>query len=578
MGLYTPFYIHAGEWAANCRRITRAESSEPGNFDYKKTPFMKPIYEAVESGKYRRVVIACGAQNSKTETCLNILGHRLDTKPVPSVIVLPSKDLSKTFSKKRVSKLIENSTLKEKCSYKNDNVFEKVVNGHFLSFAWSTSPTTMCSSPYGFALLDELDRFEADSRGEGDPVTLVEARGTTFPDFIMICNSTPTIEDTSAIAREFEKGTKQRLHFVCLNCKQAFLPILENLKWERDQPWTAHLLCPHCEHKMYDKDRTTLIENYVYLSDSQTYENSFVQGTLPDLTVASFWIYGLASPWKSFVDRATLFYEAAKKKDQFEIQAVVNTAFGQLFRIKTEKPDVENVFACKLDYGNSQIPQGVQALLASVDVQKDRFYYVVRGYALGGQESWLIEWGEIFGDTEDPNTWKRLTEQVLKKKYLGVGTNTLYNIQQVFIDSGYRAYVVYDYCLKSQGFCLPAKGRDVLKSPVATVGITHNDKSFKLFHINDGFFKEKIHGEIRKAEKKWHLCREVNEQYANSILAEGMVIKANGLKHWIKLAERNDYLDCEKMAEALAHYLGILNPKTVQNPNRPRVISKGVNS
>jgi phage terminase large subunit GpA-like protein len=451
---------------------------------------MKEIYEAAESGLYKKVVLVCASQNSKTETYLNILGKRYDINPVAGTIALPTKDLCKVYSKKRLAKLIENSTLRNKCFAKDDQILEKVINGNFLSFAWSTSPNTMCSSPYGFALLDELDRFQEDAHGEGDPVTLIEARGTTFPDFLMLLNSTPTIEGNSAIDREFQKGTKQRLYFICLACKRAFLPMLVNLKWDKDKPETARLECPYCEHKMYDKDRFELIKNYVYLADGQIYEDGKTIGVLPELRTASFWVYGLASPWKSFVDRALSFYEACKKHDQYEIQACVNTSVGELYKVKGDAPDIEELYRCKSGYNLGSVPDRTQILLTSVDCQKNRFYFLTRGFIQGG-ESFLVDYGETYGEIEDKRHWEDLF-RILKRAYKD-GKNRDFLTQYAIIDSGYQSHLIYDFCLRDSLRLFPAKGQKVLRAPVVQSAITHNDKTFKLYHINDGYFKEKIY-------------------------------------------------------------------------------------
>ena len=59
-------------------------------------------------------------------------------------------------------------------------------------FAWAGSPTELAGHPAGLVLVDERDRMDDDTGGEGDPVELAEARIATFPDGKVLVVSTPT--------------------------------------------------------------------------------------------------------------------------------------------------------------------------------------------------------------------------------------------------------------------------------------------------------------------------------------------------------------------------------------------------
>ena len=105
----TEIFGHSGIWAQKKRVLSRAESSEPGLFDIYRSPFFIPIYEAIASGKYRRIVIVCGSQMGKTEFILNRCGHKLDTSPVPITLLFPTEGLAKSFSKNRFIKMLKST-------------------------------------------------------------------------------------------------------------------------------------------------------------------------------------------------------------------------------------------------------------------------------------------------------------------------------------------------------------------------------------------------------------------------------------------------------------------------------------
>lgn len=568
-------YENAGEWARNCRVLSRSESSETGAFNPDRTPYFKHIYEAIESGLYKKIVLVMGAQMSKTEFLLNEMGFLYDSLPSSGAFVLPNKDLAKRFSRKRVAKLLANSTLKRKVNTRDDNVYEKWISGCCLRIVWATSASQLCSDPLQYVFIDELDRCE--DIDEGNIVVLSEARTATYANPLIIMSSTPTIEKASRIVQQFELGTQEKFYFLCLGCFRPFLPILENLKWPKDKPEEAYLECPNCQHKMYDKDRELLTKNGIFIGEGQTYDlaTKKVIGNLINTDTASFWIYGLCSPWKKFQDRASAFYDAVKSQDHAIIQAVVNVDFGQTYRIKGDAPEFAAILSLQENYDS--VPDLAQIVLAAVDVQKDRFYFVVRAFAQGG-ESWLLSWGELFaGDTEDPASWTKLEQQVLNTQYK-TKAGLVFPIHQAFIDSNYRPYMVYDFCMKSNFRWMPAKGKETLRCPIVPSNLMHKDKNIKIYYFMDGFFKERVHGDIKRQfsgdKRTWHIVK-INESYAKSLVAEQLITTALGVKKWIRLSERNDYLDCEKMTTALAHHIGVFVPAqgAVQ---RPRVISKGI--
>ncbi|MDT2239104.1 phage terminase large subunit family protein [Paenibacillus larvae] len=63
----------------------------------------------------------------------------------------------------------------------------------------------MASRPIRIALCDEIDRFPASAGAEGDPVSLVAKRTTTFWNRKIIKVSTPTIKGSSRIMKKTTK-------------------------------------------------------------------------------------------------------------------------------------------------------------------------------------------------------------------------------------------------------------------------------------------------------------------------------------------------------------------------------------
>ena len=106
-------------------------------------------------------------------------------------------------------------------------------------------------------------------------------------------------------------------------------------------------------------------------------------------------------------------------------------------------------------------------------MQKNRLVYVVRGWG-GRQESWLIEAGELWGETAHDDVWTDLSE-LLERRFEGD-----LMIQRCFIDAGFRPgkrdmvpeHKVYDFCRRHGRQVRASKGFEYRDGAVALfVGI-----------------------------------------------------------------------------------------------------------
>jgi phage terminase large subunit GpA-like protein len=68
-------------------------------------------------------------------------------------------------------------------------MLHKKFSGGHLTVVGANSAASMASRPIKVVLCDEVDRYPASAGDEGDPVTLVKVRSTTFWDrkFILSC-------------------------------------------------------------------------------------------------------------------------------------------------------------------------------------------------------------------------------------------------------------------------------------------------------------------------------------------------------------------------------------------------------
>lgn len=562
----------ADEWADACRVLPEG-SPEPGPWRTDRVPYTREIYRAFSDPRYQTIVGVMGAQMSKTELLLNVLGHRFTDGPyVPALYVGPTEKNVRSMSNDRVMKMLRSTpVLWERMARGQKNkVTEKWIAGIRLGFAWAGSATELASHPAGLVLVDERDRMDNDVAGEGDPVTLARARGSNYWDFKIGVFSTPTIEGASPIWSLFEEGTMFKWAWPCLHCGEFFIPRLELLTYADTEDYaalqeSAVVACPHCGGVHESKHKRRLNEGGGYIPHivGPTGDHQAVAEP-PENTTASFWVSGLCSPWQTFGQRAEQLAKAYRSREPERIQGTINTGFGELFKVRGEAPPWETVLETRIQMDRGRVPEWAQLVTMGVDVQKRGLYYVIRGWGFNSQ-SHLIDNGYIHGETEFDDVWV-MWQSILSRTIDGKPF-----VHVAFVDSGYKPghdrfrrpeHKVYEVCRRTQGRAFPAKGHDTLERPIraSQIDVTISGRVIRggvtLWHVDTDHVKSWTHAQIalpEGTERQWTTHREVDEDYCKQMVAEELVVKPSGRRVWICPNHRaNHYFDCEVLARAAA--------------------------
>lgn len=506
-------------------------------------------------------MFVCGTQMGKTELVFNLLGHTLTDRPKPCLYIGPTEDSVRTQAKDRFLDMVETTPeLAEAADprdFRNSTV-EKWYNGARCGFAWAGSGSQLRAHPAALALLDEVDAFTP-IPGEGDPVQLARARVSNYFGSTVGLFSTPLVEDTSRIWKWFLDGTKERWALECRTCRNWFAPSLDLLKWKKDSEGkelqqSARLLCSHCSEEYDDIGRRELPGRYVPHVIGSDGEWQAVEERA-DLTIRSFWASGLVSPFRTIGRAAEEVARAFRSGDPDMVQSAVNTVGGEPYGLTGDTPGRAAVKEKRTHY---ESPAGVRFFTVGCDVQQESIYYVARGWGVNA-ESWLLDYGQVFGNTEYDDVYMALG-QVLARRHCDM-------IQRLaLIDSGYRASQVYAFCNRSPNTC-PSKGRDALTKPhhVALVEENVRGKLVKsgtrLYHVNTDYYKQWIYGRIRWPHGQpgdWHIPETVDDDYCDQVVNEVRSV-VKGKPVWRTTGNRqNHYLDCEVNATVAAFALNVM--------------------
>lgn len=593
------------EWAAQ-NRIYGPETGWPGPRKPSKTPYMTPLARSFGDLRYRRIVQVCAAQMAKTETLLDIIGERLMNRPAPILFVGPSKEMLTDQFEPRLVEMFRQTPLHNKVlggiDGKRQKRTLKRVAGVRVRLAHAGSSTALKSDPAAIALVDEYDEMLANVKGQGDPLGLIEARGDTYADFQVAITSTPSrglieiqrdplsglefwkvdeeAEDLSPIWKLFQEGTREHWTWPCPHCGGYFVPRFKTLRWPKGATPAqarrgAFLECPidKCGGVIEEKHKAEMNARGRYVAPGQMIDaDGNVTGDLPDTATRSRWCSGLASPFKTFGDRAEALLTAQRSGEAAKIQTAMNAGFGEVFT--NDGGDLPEWEAIKLraePYRPGTVPLEAIYLTIGIDVQKNRLVYVVRAWG-GRATSWLIVNGELWGTTTEPEVWEDLAA-LLTTPIDGV------LIKLAFVDSGFRpgrsfevpVNRVYEFCRRFRSFVFPTKGASTpLVTPLVKrkIEVTQEGTQAKygldLIRLDSGYWKSWVHERLAwplEQPGAWHLHEEISEDYCRQLVAEAMVRGPGGKAAWIERSRDNHYLDAEAMAAAAGFMLNVQHLK-----------------
>lgn len=601
------------EWAKN--RKYPDSAGRPGERNAYLTPYMVPFVMAAYRRTHKRVVMVVSAQSGKTESILDLIGERLYSSAVPILYVGPSKQFLTEQFEPRIDELMKVDCLRRLCAAPSQQKkTRKVINGVPLRLAHGGSSSAMKSDPFGMACTDEADELMSNVRGAGNPVTLVDARGDSYADFVHVITSTPSEgvaeveidpdsglefwahtdaeEVKSTIWRLWLSGTRYHWAWPCPHCEEFFIPRFACLKWDkpkdengRDLPSTAglakktaYLECPRCSSSIFEEDvrpgtnmtnKEWMNGKGVYVAPGQSVDaDGTVHGDPPEAWTLSYWVSGLASPFVKWGERAARYVEAVRSGDPEEVKVAKNAGFGELYAPGGGAvPEWSEVQKCANDYLIGQLPPGVRVIGRTVDVQKDRLMVLDRGYGAGGT-SWLLNAEEIWGNTEQQEVWDKLGE-MLSETYDGIP------IKMCFVDSGFRPgkkfivpeHRVYAFARKYPHQVRATKGSSTpMIKPIApreidaVIGGREIKNALELLRLDTDHWKSWVQQKVRwdkEAAGAWFLPSDIPESYCRQIVSEARIVAPGGKVKWVLRSKENHFLDCEAMQGALSNYLAL---------------------
>lgn len=553
-------------WADANRMLSQKASAEPGRWRTERTPYLKDIMDELSpSSPAQRVVFMAGAQVGKSETGNNWLGFVIHHAPGPMLLVQPTVDTAKRFSKQRLAPMIEESPalhdriVDNKSRDSGNSMMAKEFPGGVLLITGANSASGLRSMPIRYLFMDEVDAYPLDVDGEGDPIQLAEKRTTTFSRRKVFMSSTPTVKDVSRIEREFNLSDQRRFFVPCPHCGHMQWLRWTNLKWDNDDPHTAAYACEDCGALIEERHKTDMLKAGEWRPTAKS-----------DGRTVGFHLSSLYSPlgWKSWAEIVAEFMQA--KGDAPLLKTFVNTVLGETW---------EDDYAAKIGAGELQqrvefyqpgiAPARALAITAGVDVQDNRLAVSLYGWGRD-EESWLIDHMEIYGDPAQPKVWQQLDEVILKPVPHEISEPI--KLAATAIDSGgHFTNEVYAYARerkKHNVFAIKGqsqRGKPPIGKPTK-VDLNWKgqklSKSAEVYPVGSDTIKSTVFARLKLNEPGpgyIHFHAEAGAEYFEQLTAEKQItryVKGFPVREWVKKSgARNEALDCKVYAYAAMQWL-----------------------
>lgn len=493
--------------------------------------------DVLDDTDIRSVIFMKSAQVGATEILNNIVGYYMQHQPAPMLILQPTLEMGKAWSKDRLSPMLRDSPclqhmVGEKRSKDSDNtILHKTFPGGHLTVAGANSAAGLASRPIRVLLADEVDRYPVSAGAEGDPLNLAMKRTTTFWNRKIYVCSTPTIAGESRIEAAFEESDKRFFWIPCPHCDEYQTLKWANVVWPKNEPHNAKYACDHCGAEIADGQKPSMLRKGQWIAEKET------QGT------AGFHISEIYSPWVKFGEMATAFLEA--KKNTETLKTWTNTALGEVWTEQGDELDPASIFRRAASYDKA--PADVLCVTCAVDVQDDRLECEVKGWGIE-EESWTLSHDIFYGDPGRLELWKRLHDH-LRSTYDSQDGRKL-RINCTVIDSGgHYTDAVYRFVAANSGRIYAIKGVGGPGRPVVGRPSKANKAGITVFPIGVDTAKELVFGRLKidtPGPGYMHFPDSLDEEYFLQLASEKRVrtVKRGVSTYkWQKTRRRNEAWD-----------------------------------
>ncbi|MDH5528035.1 MAG: phage terminase large subunit family protein, partial [Nitrospirota bacterium] len=361
------------EWSDEHRVLSQVASAEPGRWITDRTPYLREILECLSpSCPVRKVIFRKSAQVGGTEAGNNWVAFVVDMVGGPMLIVQPTVELAKRWSKQRLAPMIRDTPrlhgkITDARSRDSGNtMLAKEFPGGILIVTGANSAIGLRSMPAASLFFDEVDAYPDSVNGEGHAIELGERRAQTFPFRKVFEVSTPKLKYASRIDDDFETSDRAYFYVPCPKCDTYQRLVHTQLVYEEETPHAALYACGHCGELLSEGHKTRMLAAGQWFRRMEAWpdwvevldhgDGYWGPRPLDANKPAGFHIDAMYSPvgWFSWGDVAK--EKEAAKKDEARAISFQNTILGLPYEEHSDAPDWKRLHENRLTYRMGLVP------------------------------------------------------------------------------------------------------------------------------------------------------------------------------------------------------------------------------
>jgi phage terminase large subunit GpA-like protein len=517
------------------------------------------IQDAITEPGVTQVVCIKSTQVGWSEMLNNIIGWTIDVRPMPMMLVQPSLDDAKGYSKKRIAPLIEDTPalklkVKRATSRRAGNtLLLKEFPAGFLKMTGANSGKGLRSDPVELVIMDEADAYPEDVDGEGDPHEIALRRLDASPDGKSLIGGTPAKpKGFSKVEKLYLDSSRGQFAVPCPECEELSPLRFRDpdgtfrLVWEKDaeglvKPETVGMLCRACGSVWKESAKWTAIDRGRWVHERPSHwRRGYAINALYSLAKKTW--AEMASEW------------VAAQGDQIALKAFVNLRLGETWEEDGDTLEAKGLKARLERREAGVVPNGAGVMVGFADVQKNRVEAQLVAYG-AGEESWLVDFAVFHGDpaSAESGVWADLDAWRVAPRY-HESSGRVVPLSLFLVDSGDVGHAdpIYDYCRpRGRVRVFASKGVDHLDRPVLAKESTGKKSALRLFLIGTHAAKALLYSRLKRPAPGpgfVHLPDWLTEEYLEQLTAEKLVSKTDPKtrrtkREWVKARTRNEALD-----------------------------------
>lgn len=583
--------LRLSEWAAEHFYLSAESSYQEQRWHA--YPYQVAILDCIGDDDIEEVTFRKSARVGYTKMILAAIAYFAEHKKRNQAIWQPTDEDSDEFVKTELEPMIRDVPAVAAVfptftmRHKTNTLRQKMFLASVLHLRGGKAAKNYRRLSVSVAMLDEIDGFDLDIEGEGNPVELARKRieGATYPK--LIAGSTPKLKGFSQVEqRESQADLRFRFHIPCPHCDEyhplewggADKPF--GFKWTNGDPTTVGHLCRSCHAVFHQADYLKvwqrgrwIAQDGSWIGDGNRFHDREGHEIAKPRSIA-FHAWTANSPQTDWEQIVRQFLSAnAKKKtgDKSELKTFCNTTLGEVWEEELERADEHELKRRAEAYPLRVVPRGGLVLVAGVDVQDNRWAITV--WALGrGEEMWVVDHVELMGNPADEREWEEKLDPYLLTRFPHAAGGRL-SLEAVAIDTGgHFTHQTYAYCrlrasrrvyaVKGEiKQAVPVKGRSSLQDVNWRGKIVKS--GVKLWHVGTDTAKDLINGRLKVTQPGpgyVHFSQDLSEEFYKQLTAEARAPQktASGEVHrWVKIRPRNEVLDCTVYAIFASHMLDL---------------------